>query len=79
MKQPEIKYIITQYEVGTGQKLQTFETFDRLEALYINRLHKDPKKTTITSIIEVNPDTQLQGIELDLQNELLWSSWEVLR
>lgn len=69
------------YEVGTGKKVETpiDSSTDPLAVLKASKQIRSAKRTTLTTLVNFNAIPKHRDADDDIQNDLMWSSYEVMK
>lgn len=69
------------YETGTGKKIETLieTTTDPLEVLKTSKQNRSVKRTTLTTLVNYDATPKHRDTDDDIQNDLMWSSYEVMK
>ena len=69
------------YEAGTGKKIDTpiETTTDPLEVLKASKQNRSEKRTTLTTLVNYDATPKHRDADDDIQNDLMWSSYEVMK
>lgn len=69
------------YEAGTGKKIDTLieKSTDPIEVLKASKQNRSVKRTTLTTLVNYDAIPKHRDADDDIQNDLMWSSYEVMK